>query len=387
MSAWGLRGAAWAAWGLRGAAWAAWGLAAHAALNAALLPRSPARASTTRPVSVLVPARDEAARIVPCVRSVLASRGVADLEVVVYDDRSTDGTAGAVARAAGGDARVRVVEGAPLPAGWLGKPHACARLAAAARGDVLVFVDADVRLAPGGLAAAVALLETHGADLVSPYPRQEADGALPRLVQPLLQWSWLTFVPLRLAARSDRPSLALANGQLIACRADAYRAAGGHAVVRDAVLEDVELARAFVRAGRRVLLCDGTDVAVCRMYEDGAALVEGYAKSLWAAFGSPARAAAAGALLAWLYVLPPAAAAAALGRGRVREAVPGLAAYAAGVAGRVVAARRTGGRAGDALAHPASVAALLGLLGVSWRRRRAGRLTWRGRPLPGGARG
>ena len=358
-------------------------LAAHAAANTRLL-RSPGRPvqGCARRVSVLVPARDEAARIAPSIRSLLASRGVDDLEVLVLDDGSSDGTAAVAAAAAEGDPRMRVLAGAPLPTGWLGKPHACAQLAAAATGEVLVFVDADVRLAPDGLAATVGLLDTHDLDLVSPYPRQEATGLLPRLVQPLLQWSWLTFVPLRLAERGVQPTLAVANGQLLACRAAMYQRVGGHAAVRAAVLDDVELARAFVRAGGRAVVADGTEVATCRMYDDGAALVEGYTKSLWAAFGSGPRAAAVAGGLSWLYVLPPLAAVVALARGRPRAALPGLAGYAAGVAGRWVTARRTGGRAGDALAHPASVAAFVGLLATSWARRRRGRLAWKQRAIP-----
>jgi hypothetical protein len=246
---------------------------------------------------------------------------------------------------------------------------------------VLVFLDADVRLTASGLHATVALLRTSGLDLVCPYPRQEFDGALARLVQPLLQWSWSTFLPLGLAERSSRPSLVAANGQLLACTAAAYRRAGGHAAVADEVVEDVELARAFKRAGLRATVADGTDVAVCRMYETADELVEGYTKSLAAGFGTATGAALTMALLAWLYVLPPLVGLRGLLRGDRRAAVAGGVGYAAGVAGRVVAARRFGGRPLDALAHPASIAVLAWLTGRSWRRRRAGTATWRGRPV------
>jgi len=331
-------------------------------------------------VSVLVPARDEAACIGGCVRALLDQEGV-ELELLVLDDGSTDGTADVARAAAAGDPRLRVLAGAPLPVGWLGKPHACAQLAEAAGGEVLVFVDADVRVAPHGLAATRALLDVHDLDLVCPYPRQLADGLGPRLVQPLLQWSWLTFLPLRLAESSPRASLVAANGQLLVCRAAAYQAAGGHASVRDQVVEDVELARAFKRAGYRVTVADGTHTAACRMYTDWRELADGYTKSLWAAFGSPGGAAAAMALLAWLYVLPPAAAVAAVIRGRPRRAIPGLAGYAAGVGGRALAARRTGGRPADGFAHPLSVAALAALTAASFRRRAEGTLSWKGRTL------
>ena len=351
---------------------AAGGLAAHAALNARLL-RVPTATSTTARVSVLLPLRDEAARVEPCLRSVLAQTGV-DLELVVLDDGSTDGTADVVRRVCDGDPRVRVLRGRPLTPGWLGKPHACQQLAdaAAPTSDVLVFLDADVVLAPHAVAAAVAMLDDAGLDLVSPYPRQEAPGAT-RLVQPLLQWSWLTFLPLRLAERSRFPSLAAANGQLLAVLREAYDAAGGHAAVKGAVVEDVELVRSVKRAGGRGGVVDGTHLATTRMYDDWDALVAGYTKSLWTV-PLPAL-----AVLGALYVVPPLAALAGSRAGAVG--------WAAGVAGRAVAARRTGGRVvPDAAAHPVSVGVVLVLAARSRLARRSGRLSWKGRPLEPPAR-
>jgi hypothetical protein len=366
---------------LAGASLTALALTGHAVWNLRNV-RTPAPARQGAPsVSVLIPARDEAPRIGPCVRAALDGLSGLDAEVLVLDDGSTDGTAEVVRVTAAGDERLRVLRGRPLAPGWLGKPHACQQLADAARGDVLVFLDADVRLAPGGLARTVALLDAAGLDLFSPYPRQEADGLLPRLVQPLLQWSWLTFLPLRLAEHSARPSLTAANGQLLACSAAAYRAAGGHAAVRDEVVEDVALARAFKRAGRRATVGDGTDVATCRMYASGTELVEGYTKSLAAAFGSPAGAAAVMLCLTWVYVLPPAALWRGVRRGQPDRAALGALGYGAAVAGRVIAARRFGGRAVDAPSHPISIAALVWLTGRSWWHRRAGTVTWKGRPV------
>jgi hypothetical protein len=356
-------------------------LLAHTVANLRLLRRPPACGAGPLPaVSVLVPARDEATRIRPCVQALLEQEGV-DFELLVLDDRSTDGTAEVVRTAGRGDPRLRVLDGRPLPSGWLGKPHACAQLAAAAHGGVLVFVDADVVLDPGGLAATVRLLSSSGLGAVCPYPRQLADGLGPRLVQPLLQWSWLTFLPLR-RAEHGRPSLTAANGQLLAVTARAYGAAGGHGAVRAEVIEDIALARAVKRAGYGAAVADGSAVASCRMYGDWAQLRAGYTKSLWAAFGSRPAATAVATMLAVLYLLPPLAAVADLvARRRLRPAA--LSGYAAAVGGRVLAARATRGRVADAPAHPASVAALLWLLASSWRARAAGTLSWKGRALHG----
>jgi hypothetical protein len=363
---------------------AAWVATVHTAYNLHRMRTPPADPPVVAErVSVLVPARDEATRIGPCIEALLASERLRDLEVLVLDDSSTDGTADVVRRAAQGDPRLTIVSGGDeaVPDGWLGKTWACARLARAATGSVLVFLDADVVLAPRGLAASVALLRRTGLDLVSPYPRQQADGALPRLVQPLLQWSWATLLPLGLAETSPRASLVAANGQLLVVDAAAYSAAGGHPAVRGEVLDDVALLRAVKLSGGRGVVADGTDVATCRMYDDADALVEGYTKSLWSAFGSPAGAVGVIGLLSWLYVVPPVAA---LAGPTSRARTWGALGYAAGVTGRALVARRTGGRlVPDAAAHPVSVLAFGALVAESWRRHHAGTATWRGRPLPG----
>ncbi|GAC1325460.1 MAG: glycosyltransferase [Mycobacteriales bacterium] len=361
------------------------GVSAHIAWNCrALAVPAIDSAPVTERVSVLLPLRDEAHRVEPCLRALLSQRQLADMELLVLDDGSTDGTADVVRRVAGSRGDVRLLTGAALPPGWLGKPHACAQLAGAATGSVLLFVDADVVLAPTAVAATVGLMRERAIDLVSPYPRQLADGLGPRLVQPLLQWSWLSFLPLRASWRSPRPTTAAANGQLLAVDAGCYRRAGGHAAVRGAVIEDVARLRAVKRAGGRGGMADGTALATCRMYGGWAELREGYAKSLWAAFGSPAGAAATVGLLGLLYLAPPALAVTALARRRPGAAVVPLAGYAAGVVGRVLAARRTGGRVWpDCLAHPVSVGVLGWLTGLSWQRRRrpAGALSWKGRPV------
>ena len=353
-------------------------LTGHTIVNAALLRRPRAGATTTQRVAVLLPLRDEAERVTPCLEALLGQSGVPHRDILVLDDGSTDGTA-AVVRAVAGD-KVRLLTGAPLPAGWLGKPHACAQLASAAGDvDVLVFVDADVVLAPDAIAGGVDLLRSAGVELLSPYPRIVGAG---RLVQPLLQWSWLTFLPVRVMERSPRPALAAAGGQWLVLDRAGYQRAGGHAAVRDDVLEDIGLARAVKRAGGRIAIADGSALAECLMYPSWAELRDGYGKSLWASFGSPAGAAAVVGLLVLLYVVPPVAALVLVGGGAVGLAGWALGAYLLGVAGRVVSARATGGRAWpDALAQPVSILLFAGLVVRSFVLRRRGRLSWRGRPV------
>ncbi len=344
-------------------------LTAHAAVNARLLRRPPARVRAVgATVSVLLPVRDEAHRVEPCLRALLALRGVPRLEIIVLDDGSSDGTAERV-RAIGAD-RIRVVPGTPPPPGWLGKPHACHQLAALAAGEVLAFVDADVVLTPDAVAAGVRLLD--GFALVCPYPRLVVRTWSERLVQPLLPWSWLTFLPLRLMERARHPALAAAGGQFLLVDRAAYQRAGGHAAVRGEVLEDVALARAVKRAGGRIALADGSRLAACRMYTDWRQLRDGYTKSLWAALGPPPGAAVVVVALLFWYLLPLAL--------LPLAPVPAVAAVVLGVAGRAVTAGATGGRVlPDCLLHPVSILIVAYLVVRSFVRRRTVR--WKGRPV------
>ncbi|WP_342802389.1 glycosyltransferase, partial [Nocardia sp. No.11] len=185
----------------------------------------------------------------------------------------------------------------------------CARLAARTDAAALVFVDADVRLAPHAIAAAVTELRRRGAGLVSAWPVQESGSATERLVQPLLAWSWASTLPVGPANHSLRPSTAVACGQFLAVDAAAYRAAGGHAAVAASATEDLDLARALRRTGHRTALVAAGPSAGTRMYDGAAELTEGYTRWLWSAYGGRVDAGAAvGALAALAYWIPPLAA-------------------------------------------------------------------------------
>jgi hypothetical protein len=346
----------------------------HAAVNARRFRRVRPAERSGEPVSVLVPARNEAGRL-PGLLASLRGQDVA--EIVILDDRSEDGTADIVR--ASDDPRVRLVEGRPLPAGWVGKPYACAQLAEAAdpASRVLVFIDADVRLTPGAIAGGVCELRARGIDLLSVWPRQQAVTLAERLVQPLQLWSVLTFLPLGRAERSRRASLAAANGQFLVVASGPYRQCGGHSAVAAAVLDDIELARTFKRSGFHIAVASGQDVASCRMYEGWPEVRDGYAKSLWAAFGSPGAALAVAAALVAGWLVPPLAA--------LRGSRSGLLGLVAGVAGRAVTARAGGDRPWpDAVAQPLSAGTLAYLICRSLVLSRRGGLSWRGRRLTEG---
>lgn len=336
-------------------------------------------AEVTERVSVLLPARNEALRVGPLIESLLAQKGIDDLEIIVLDDGSTDGTADVVRTIADGDPRVKILDGGgdELPPGWLGKTWACHRLSLAATGDVFVFVDADVTLRPGAIAAAVTLMRRRGLDVISPSPRQVAISPAERLTQPLVNWAWMALMPLGPAENSPYPSISAAIGQFIVVDSAAYRASGGHSSVANHVVDDIAIMRAFKAHGFRGVVVNGSQIADCRMYTSTREVVDGYTKNVGAVFPTiPAITAVLG-LMAVGYVIPPLLAVGARDR---RTRVIGAVGYAAGVSSRWMVARQTGERRWpDAFTMPASIATFGALAVESYRRRRNGTATWRGR--------
>lgn len=358
---------------------AAW-LAVHTLVNVRFLRRPAATGpDIAERVSICVPARNEARHIGRTVADLLAQEGLPDLEVLVLDDGSTDTTADILHGF--NDPRLTVITSPdePPPPGWLGKSWACARLAEQATGTVLVFADADVAFGPHAVRAAIAELRSGGFAMVSPFPREVADDWLGRLVQPLLTWSWVATVPLRLAEWLPWTSFSAANGQFLVFDADAYRAIGGHGAVGGQILEDICLMRTMKAAKLRATPVDASGLVECRMYETPQELVDGYAKSLWSAFGGPVPSLAANGLLLITYLVPPVAAL--VGRRRDTRLIGALG-YFAGVASRATVAGRVGGRVWpDSMAQPASIVAFAALNGISWYRHRRGLATWKDRPL------
>ena len=238
--------------------------------------RPPLRAAAPPPgatVSVVVPARDEEARLPACLEALAAAPGAH--EVVVVDDESTDATA-AIAAGAG----ARVVRGAPLPDGWAGKAWALQQGLDAATGEIVVFLDADARVRPGLLGALAARL-AEDADLLSAGPRFTCDGGLERALHAsMLATLVLRFGPLDVEGWQPPESRAVANGQCIACRTRALRDAGGWARVQGSLVEDLALARTLRADGWRVAFADAADLLDVRMYESAGETWRGWGRSL-----------------------------------------------------------------------------------------------------------
>ena len=290
-------------------------LPGHGASRPAEVSRASGASEGAAPlVSVVVPARDEAGRIGPCVASLVRQEGV-DHEVIVVDDRSTDGTA-EEARQAAADSPVpfRLVTGEPLPEGWFGKPWSCRQGAAVARGEVILFTDADTVHEPSLLAGGLLALQEDDADALSLLGRQEFGTFPERLVQPqVFALMGIRFRRLDRVLGQSRWKEAIANGQYILVHRDAYESIGGHHAVKNEVVEDLRLAQELTRAGRRLTIRQAEDALTTRMYTSLRSLVNGWTKNVAVgarqAAGGLAPVAVPGMLLfllvAWL--LPPVA--------------------------------------------------------------------------------
>jgi glycosyltransferase involved in cell wall biosynthesis len=295
----------------------AWLVLICAAVPAALfavnvwLFRRPGRVWNRRvlpPISVLIPARNEEHSIGVAIASVLASRGV-DIELIVLDDDSTDGTGALVRAAAEGDSRVRLEAAPPLPAGWNGKQHACWVLAGLATRDVFCFLDADVRVGPEALYLMVSELNhVQGEDaetaLVSGFPRQETETFLEWLLLPLIHFVLLGFLPLPAERWTARSGFAAGCGQFMMVRREAYLASGGHAAIRTTMHDGLLLPQLLRRNGFRTRVYDLSRDAVCRMYRSGSEVWHGLAKNATEGMASPGRIPVFSLLLIFGQVLP-----------------------------------------------------------------------------------
>ena len=353
--------------------WIALFLAAGPALLALVnlrLLRAPPLPRGRPSVSVLIPARNEEANIAEACAAVLASEGV-DLELIVLDDASTDRTPQILAGIT--DERLRAASAPPLPPGWSGKQHACHVLGGLARHELLVFVDADVRLAPDAVARMAGFMARHPIGLASGFPRQVTVTWTERLLLPLIHFMLLGFLPIAAMRVSRLPSLGAGCGQLFIARREAYRRAGGHAAIRASLHDGLTLPRAFRRAGESTDLFDAGGFARCRMYVNAPQVWEGLCKNATEGMAKPA------ALPLWTFILAG---------GQVLPAVlllvapnlPAALALCCGIGLRLVLAARFRQPMLSAILHPLGVA---GVLAVQWwsllRAARGGKASWRGR--------
>lgn len=234
-------------------------------------------------VSVLIPARNEEANLAACLDSVLRQDATVG-EALVYDDHSTDATPRILASYAARDARVRAARPRPLPVGWCGKNFACARLAVEARGEWLLFLDADARLDEGAVARMVEEAIKREVTLLSAWPSLTLVSFWERALMPMLNFVVFSLFPAPLSLVRDDVSLGLVHGACILVERASYQAVGGHAAVRGEIFEDQRLARLWRERGGRGLCLDGQGIVSVRMYSSLAGIWRGFQKNFFPAF-------------------------------------------------------------------------------------------------------
>ncbi|MCJ2122890.1 glycosyltransferase [Methylobacterium sp. J-077] len=343
--------------------------------------RRPAPEADPGLVSILIPARNEAGNIADTVRAALSSVAV-PVEVIVGDDHSTDGTA-EIVRALG-DPRLRVAPVPPLPEGWTGKNHACAHIAGLANGRHLLFIDADVRLAPEGAASLTARARQVGAALVSGVPRQRTETLGEMLTVPMIDFLLVGFLPVPLMRRRADPALGAACGQLILFERAAYAVIGGHGAIRAFLHDGVRLPRLLRAAGHRTDLVAGSGLATCRMYRGFAEAWAGFSKNAHEGMATPRALPVWTLLLGCGQILPPLLVLAGL-LGLIPPLALILAATATALSLATRAAITLAVRAPLATIplHPAAVVVALAIQwNVLLRGVRAGAATWKGRTYP-----
>jgi hypothetical protein len=256
-------------------------------------------------ISVLIPARDEERNIAACLERVLASEGV-ELEVLVLDDASTDRTAEIVSETAAHDARVKLVKTQTLPAGWNGKQRACWLLAQEAKGELLLFLDADVRLAPDALRRCAGQMAASRIALLSGFPKQITVGRMEQLLLPLIHFVLLSFLPMGRMRKTTSPSFSAGCGQFFLAERAAYFASGGHAGIRATRHDGLRLPELFRRYGHRTDIFDLTSLARVRMYDSPKAVWTGLAKNATEGIATPGKIVPFSVLLVLGQVVPAA---------------------------------------------------------------------------------
>ncbi|MFN6112357.1 MAG: glycosyltransferase [Bacteroidota bacterium] len=233
-------------------------------------------------VDVLIPARNVERCIERCVRSV-CSQTYANYEVIVLNDASSDATGEILSRLSAEFAHLRVIDGSPLPEGWVGKSWACHQLSQQTQADILLFTDADTWHESTTIARSVAFLTEKRLAMFSMVPFQVLSSFGEHIVIPMVHVLYFSYLPNSLIMSNPRVSLSAANGQFMCFSRAGYEAIGGHTAVWNSLVEDVFLARSVKSAGLRIALVDGTDAVTCHMYTGAREVTEGFSKNLFPA--------------------------------------------------------------------------------------------------------
>lgn len=234
-------------------------------------------------VSILIPARNEEFNIKRCINSLL-KQDYPDIEILVLDDNSSDNTALIVKKIWEKDNRVKLITGKPLEEGWLGKSYACWQLSKYARGEYLVFTDADTLHFKNSISSLIGCLVKNRLDALSAIPRQIMVSLHERMMYIWVHFAILIFLPMILIKKSKNPLFSTANGQCLLFKKEVYKAIGGHKSIRAKILEDIHISKQVKRCGYKFMVFDGSKNINCRMYRNFDQIISGFSKFIFAAF-------------------------------------------------------------------------------------------------------
>lgn len=255
-------------------------------------------------VSVLIPARNELQSL-PRLLAALQAQTYRPAEIIICDDGSDDGLTEWLESHAGenGATWFRAPE---KPEGWIGKTWACHQLGQRARGDWLLFLDADTVPYPGFVRRLAGIMSDTPAQMVTAFPRLRPSDVVDGLLECMVGYIVFTLIPLYLSEKPRHLRSAFANGQAIGFRREEYRHLWPHQEVRASIVDDLELAREVKRRGHSVLLVEATADFEVRMYRNGWEAIDGFAKNSVSAAGGLWAALAQVPLVAFWWLLPPA---------------------------------------------------------------------------------
>ncbi len=236
-------------------------------------------------VSVLIPARNEQENITIILNDLL-QQDYKNIEVIVFNDQSSDQTAEIVEQIALFDTRFKLVNSDGLPHGWLGKNFACYALSTIAKGEYFLFLDADVRVRDNIIIRAIADMQHHQLGLLSIFPKQIIISPGEKITVPNMNYVLLSMLPLILVRKSRFHSIAAANGQFMLFKAGIYRTLSPHEKMKDNKVEDIAIARFYKKEKHRIACLVGDDTIRCRMYTDIKSAVNGFSKNVTAFFGN-----------------------------------------------------------------------------------------------------
>lgn len=235
-------------------------------------------------VSILIPARNEEENIGKILSDII-EQDYSNYEVIIFDDDSGDRTSETVLSFAEKNSKIKLIHSDYLPEGWFGKNRACHALAAFAKGEYFLFLDADVRIGKGLIRNAVSYAQKHDLSLVSIFPKQILLTPGEKMTIPNMNFILLSLLPLLLVRKSGNPALAAANGQFMLFRSDDYRKFLPHEQMKQKKAEDIEIARMFKTRKKKVACLVGDDSIRCRMYRGFLDSVNGFSKNVAAFFG------------------------------------------------------------------------------------------------------